>query len=93
MNKRDKNKRLKGFGIPVELCVRYERMAGVKTGEEPTPKQKRDITRLMVTALTEDGEVMAVQHKEYKIYGVQFHPESIMTPDGKKMLTNFIKEA
>lgn len=31
MNKRDKNKRLKGFGIPVELCVRYERMAGVKT--------------------------------------------------------------
>ena len=48
---------------------------------------------LMVTALTEDGEVMAVQHREYKIYGVQFHPESIMTPDGKKMLMNFIKEA
>lgn len=47
---------------------------------------------LKITALTIDGEVMAVQHKEYPIYGVQFHPESIMTPDGKKMLRNFIKE-
>lgn len=47
---------------------------------------------LKITALTTDGEVMAVQHKEYPIYGVQFHPESIMTPDGKKMLGNFIKE-
>lgn len=47
---------------------------------------------LNVTALTTDGEVMAVQHKECPIYGVQFHPESIMTPDGKQMLQNFIKE-
>ena len=47
---------------------------------------------LKITALTADGEVMAVQHKEYPIYGVQFHPESIMTPDGKQMLKNFIKE-
>lgn len=45
---------------------------------------------LKVTALTDEGEVMAVQHKEYPVYGVQFHPESIMTPDGKKMLENFI---
>lgn len=45
---------------------------------------------LAVTAVTADGEVMAVQHKEYPVYGVQFHPESIMTPDGKKMLENFI---
>ena len=47
---------------------------------------------LRITALTTDGEVMAVEHKEYPIYGVQFHPESIMTPDGKQMLRNFIKE-
>ncbi len=45
---------------------------------------------LKVTARTSDGEVMAVQHTEYPIYGVQFHPESIMTPDGKTMLQNFI---
>lgn len=47
---------------------------------------------LKITAVTTDGEVMAVQHREYPIYGVQFHPESIMTPDGKRMLENFIKE-
>lgn len=47
---------------------------------------------LKITALTTDGEVMAVQHKEYPVYGVQFHPESIMTSDGKRMLYNFIKE-
>ena len=46
---------------------------------------------LEVTALADDGEVMAVQHKEYPIYGVQFHPESIMTPDGRIMLKNFIE--
>lgn len=47
---------------------------------------------LKITAYTEKGEIMAVQHKEYPIYGVQFHPESIMTPNGKQMLRNFIKE-
>lgn len=47
---------------------------------------------LKVTALTEDGEIMGVQHRSCPIYGVQFHPESIMTPNGKQMLENFIKE-
>ncbi|WP_048195689.1 anthranilate synthase component II [Candidatus Nitrosotenuis uzonensis] len=47
---------------------------------------------LRVTALAEDdGEVMGVSHKEYPIEGVQFHPESILTTDGKKILANFIK--
>ena len=45
---------------------------------------------LKITAVTCDNEVMAVQHRNYPIYGVQFHPESIMTPDGKIMLENFI---
>ena len=38
-----------------------------------------------------DGEVMAVKHKEYPIYGLQFHPESILTPDGRVILNNFLK--
>lgn len=50
------------------------------------------LEELKITAFTTDGEIMAVQHKEYPIFGVQFHPESIMTPDGKQMLRNFIKE-
>lgn len=45
---------------------------------------------LTVTAATEDGEIMAVQHNDYPVYGVQFHPESIMTPDGRQILKNFI---
>lgn len=45
---------------------------------------------LKITSETVDGEIMAIEHKEYPIYGLQFHPESIMTPDGKVMLKNFI---
>ena len=47
---------------------------------------------LKVTARTTEGEVMAVQHRSRPIYGVQFHPESILTPDGKTMLRNFLEE-
>ncbi len=43
-----------------------------------------------VSAVADDGEIMAVRHREFPIFGVQFHPESIMTPDGKTMLKNFI---
>lgn len=46
---------------------------------------------LEVTATTEDGEVMGVKHKDYEIYGLQFHPESILTPKGKEMLENFLQ--
>ena len=45
---------------------------------------------LKVTAVTEDGEVMAVEHKDMPLFGLQFHPESIMTPDGRKMLKGFL---
>ena len=46
---------------------------------------------LKVTARTKDGEVMAVMHREYPVFGLQFHPESIMTPDGMLMLRNFLE--
>ena len=45
---------------------------------------------LLVTACTADGEVMAVMHKELPIYGLQFHPESILTPNGRTILRNFL---
>jgi anthranilate synthase component 2 len=45
---------------------------------------------LIVTAETSDGEVMAVQHTSHPVYGVQFHPESILTPQGKIIVENFL---
>ena len=70
-------------GLPERFPVaRYHSLAAA-------PETMPDCLR--VTARTADGEVMAVQHREYPVYGVQFHPESILTPDGKQMLKNFMK--
>jgi anthranilate synthase/aminodeoxychorismate synthase-like glutamine amidotransferase len=46
---------------------------------------------LTITAWTEEQEIMAVRHKEFLIFGVQFHPESILTHEGKRLLTNFLR--
>jgi len=48
---------------------------------------------LAITAESEDGEIMGVRHKEFNMAGIQFHPESIMTPVGKRILRNFLKLA
>jgi anthranilate synthase component 2 len=64
------------------IVGRYHSLAAVK---ETLP----DV--LLVTSSTKDGEVMSVQHKEYPTYGLQFHPESILTPDGRQILKNFLK--
>ena len=69
-------------GLPDRIkAARYHSLA-VK--EETLPEE------LVVTAKTEDGEIMALCHKKYPVYGVQFHPESILTPDGERILRNFI---
>ncbi len=47
---------------------------------------------LAVSATSEDGEVMAVRHRRFPIEGVQFHPESILTPEGPALLANFLRE-
>lgn len=64
------------------LAARYHSLAAIKS---TLPKELR------VTAESEDGEVMAVEHTAYPVYGVQFHPESVMTPQGKIMIQNFMK--
>lgn len=46
---------------------------------------------LLITAWTKDGEVMGLRHKKHQTFGVQFHPESILTPEGKNILKNFLK--
>ena len=46
---------------------------------------------LEITAETDEGEIMGLQHRQFPIHGVQFHPESILTSEGKKLLANFLK--
>ncbi len=47
-------------------------------------------TCLEISAETEEGEVMGIRHKQYPVEGIQFHPESILTPSGKRIIKNFI---
>lgn len=76
------NKSLMFAGLPEELEVaRYHSLVADKN---MIPEE------VEVTAVDEKGEVMAVQHKTSQIYGLQFHPESIMTPLGKQMVQNFL---
>ena len=63
------------------LAARYHSLVVEKEG---LPEE------LIVAAETEDGEIMAVKHRDYEVYGVQFHPESIMTPDGMQIIKNFL---
>lgn len=72
-------------GLPARIqTARYHSLA---VDEATLPKE------LIVTARADDGEVMAVQHTKFPVYGLQFHPESIMTPDGPKILAGFLKAA
>ncbi len=69
-------------GLPATIKgARYHSLAAL---ENTMPEE------LIVTARTDDGEIMAVRHRVYEVYGVQFHPESILTPHGKTILKNFI---
>ena len=45
---------------------------------------------LEITAESDEGQIMALRHKEYDIHGIQFHPESVLTPEGRKIISNFI---
>lgn len=70
-------------GCPANIDVaRYHSLAAV---EETLPAE------LAITARTDDGEIMAVMHRQHPVFGVQFHPESILTPDGKQILKNYIQ--
>jgi anthranilate synthase component II len=70
-------------GLPPAIqAARYHSLAGIKS---TLPSS------LNITAWTQDDEIMAVCHKEYPVYGVQFHPESILTPNGKIIAENFLR--
>jgi len=70
-------------GLPEQIMVgRYHSLAAEK---DSLPEV------LEITAETDDGEIMAVRHRKYEVYGIQFHPESILTPMGKEILKNFVE--
>ena len=73
----------KGIKKPVQVA-RYHSLS---VQESTLPEE------LGVTARSDDGEIMAMRHREYPIYGLQFHPESVMTPDGSAMIRNFLEAA
>ena len=73
----------KGIKKPVQVA-RYHSLS---VQESTLPEE------LEVTARSDDGELMSMRHREYPIYGLQFHPESVMTPDGSAMIRNFLEAA
>lgn len=71
-------------GLPDEISVgRYHSLSLV---EDTLPESLEIISKA-----NDDEEVMAVKHKEFDVYGLQFHPESILTPDGLTIIENFLK--
>ncbi len=70
-------------GLPETIqAARYHSLAAEETSLPPC---------LAVTARSEDGEIMAVSHLEFPVYGLQFHPESILTPQGRTIVQNFLE--
>jgi anthranilate synthase component 2 len=74
----------KGVFEGVESPLEGMRYHSLTVGEQNLPDE------LIVTASTEDGTVMGVRHRTYPIYGMQFHPESIGTPAGNRIISNFL---
>lgn len=69
-------------GLPDQIPVaRYHSLAALADTIPPS---------LQITATAEDGEIMAVQHRSQPVFGLQFHPESILTPDGRQIMQNFL---
>lgn len=70
-------------GLPATIkTARYHSLAAREAGLPKT---------LKITARADDGEIMAVEHRRYPVYGLQFHPESILTPDGGRIIKNFLE--
>ena len=74
----------KGLGSSPFKAMRYHSLAN---DEASLPDM------LTISARAEDGEIMGIRHRELPVEGIQFHPESIMTPVGKRILRNFIRSA
>jgi hypothetical protein len=82
-NVKIKNKDYIFSGLPTEIPVgRYH--SWVVDTEGFTEE-------LVITAISSEGQIMALKHQEYDVHGIQFHPESVLTPDGKQIVGNWLK--
>lgn len=70
-------------GLPTEIPVGRYHSWVVDT--EGFPEE------LVITAISSEGQIMALKHREYDVHGIQFHPESVLTPDGKQIVGNWLK--
>jgi anthranilate synthase component 2 len=71
-------------GLPARIQgARYHSLAALEHTLPPG---------LIITARADDGEIMAVRRRDTAVYGLQFHPESVLTPDGSVIIRNFMRE-
>lgn len=82
-NVKIKNKDYIFDGLPTEIPVGRYHSWVVNTDGFPE--------ELVVTAISPEGQIMALKHREYDVHGIQFHPESVLTPDGKQIVGNWLK--
>ena len=82
-NVKIKNKDYIFSGLPTEIPVGRYHSWVVDT--EGFPEE------LVITAISSEGQIMALKHREYDVHGIQFHPESVLTPDGKQIVGNWLK--
>lgn len=78
-----KNKDYIFSGLPTEIPVGRYHSWVVDTDGFPE--------KLVITAISSEGQIMALKHREYDVHGIQFHPESVLTPDGKQIVGNWLK--
>ena len=73
------------------VCIR-DFFVGFITEKFPADQKEETLPYVLrVTARADDQEAMAVEHKKYPVYGLQFHPESVLTPEGEKIIQNFVE--
>ena len=82
-NVKIKNKDYIFSGLPTEIPVGRYHSWVVDTKDFPEA--------LAITAISPEGQIMALKHREYDVHGIQFHPESVLTPDGKQIVGNWLK--
>ena len=83
-NVKIKNKDYIFDGLPTEIPVGRYHSWVVDTDGFPE--------ELVITAISPEGQIMALRHRKYDVHGIQFHPESVLTPDGKQIVGNWLKD-